>query len=52
MEPAIAPILKKRQGDTSNTNNNRPIAIVIAISKVFELCLMNVIESHLIIKDN
>ena len=53
MESAIAPILKKKQGDTScETNNDCPIVIVIAISKVFELCLMNVIESHLIIKVN
>ena len=49
---AIVPILKNRQGDTSDKNNYRPIAIVTAISKIFELCLRNLIESHLITKDN
>ena len=52
MKSAIVPILKKRQGDTSDKNKYRPIAIVTAISKSFELCLMNLIESHLITKDN
>ena len=52
MKSAIVPILKNRQGDTSDKNNDRPIAIVTAISKIFELCLMNLIESHLITKDN
>ena len=52
MKSAIVPILKNRQGDTSDKNNYRPIAIVTAISKIFELCLMNLIESHLITKDN
>ena len=49
MKSAIVPILKSRQGDTSDKNNYRPIAIVTAISKIFELCLMNLIESHLVI---
>ena len=52
MKSAIVPILKNRQGDTSDKNNYRPIAIVTAISKNFELWLMNLIESHLITKDN
>ena len=52
MKSAIVPILNNRQGDTSDKNNYRPIAIVTAISKIFELCLMNLIESHLITKDN
>ena len=52
MTSAIVPILKNRQGDTSDKNIYRPIAIVTAISKIFELCLMNLIESHLITKDN
>ena len=33
MKSAIVPILKNRQGDTSDKNNYRPIAIVSAISK-------------------
>ena len=49
MKSAIVPILENRQGDTSDKNNYRPIAIITAI---FKLCLMNLIESHLITKDN
>ena len=30
----IVPILKNRQGDTSDKNNYRPIAIVMALSKI------------------
>ena len=52
MKSAFVPILKSRQGDTSDKNNYRPIAIVTAISKILELCLMNLIESHLITRDN
>ena len=33
MKSAIVPILKNRQGDTSDKNNYRPIALVSAISK-------------------
>ena len=40
MTTAIVPILKNRQGDTSDKNNYRPTAIVTAMSKILELCLM------------
>ena len=33
-------------------NNYRPIAIVIALSKIFELCIMRMIEAHLVTGDN
>ena len=52
MKSAIVPILKNRQGDTSDKNNYRPIAIVIAISKMFELCLMKLMASYLVTRDN
>ena len=52
MKSAIVPILKNRQGDTSDKNNYRPIAIVTAISKMFELCLMKLMESYLVTRDN
>ena len=51
MQSAIVPILKTRQGDTSDKNNYRPIAIVTAISKMFELCLMKLMESYLVTTD-
>ena len=52
MKTAIVHILKNRQGDTSDKNNYRPIAIVIALSKIFELCIMRMIETHLVTSDN
>ena len=52
MQSVIVLILKNRQGDTSNKNNYRPIAIVIALSKIFELCIMNLIKSHLLTQEN
>ena len=51
MKTAIVPILKNRQGDTSD-KNYRPIAIVTAMSKILELCIMKLIETHLVTNDN
>ena len=52
IKTAIVPILKNRQGDTSDKNNYRPIAIVMALSKIFELCIMRKVETQLITRDN
>ena len=52
MQSAIVPIWRNRQGDTSDKNNYRPIAIVTLISKMFELCFMKLMESYLVTKDN
>ena len=52
MKTAIVPILKNRKGDTSDKNNCRPIAIVMALSKIFELCIMRKVETQLITSDN
>ena len=52
MKTAIVPILRNRQGDTSDKNNYRPIAIVTAMSKILELCIMKLIETHLLTSDN
>ena len=51
-QSAIVPILKNRQGDTSDKNNYRLIAIVTVLSKIFELCIMNLIELHLFSQEN
>ena len=51
MKSAIVPILKNRQGDTSNENYYRPIAIVAAMLKMFELCIMILMESYLVSLD-
>ena len=41
---SIIPILKNRNGDTSDKNNYRSIAIVTAMSKLFELCLSKILD--------
>ena len=48
MKTAIVPILKNRQGDTSDKNNYRSIAI----NKIFELCIRRKVETQLITSDN
>ena len=45
MTTSIIPILK-------NKNNYRPIAIVTAMSKNFELCLATIMDAHLFTSDN
>ena len=52
MKTAIVPILKIRQCDISDKNNYRPIAIVTAMSKILGLCIMILIETHLLTSDN
>ena len=42
MKTSLIPILKNKNGDTSAKSNYRPIAIVTAMSKVFELCLSRI----------
>ena len=37
MKTTIVPIIKNKTGDTSHKNNYRPIALVTAYSKIFEL---------------
>ena len=39
---AFVPIIKNKAGDSSNINNYRPIALVTAVSKIFELCIINI----------
>ena len=51
MTTSIIPILKNKNGDTSAKNNYRPIAIVTAMSKIFELCLATIIDAHLVTSD-
>ena len=45
-------ILKYKNDDTSAKSNYRPIAIVKAMSKVFELCLSRIMDVYLFISDN
>ena len=52
MKTSIIPILKNRNGDSSDKNNYRPIAIVTAMSKLFELCLSKLLDTFLVTSDN
>ena len=42
MRTAVAPIIKNKTGDTSDKHNYRPIALVAASSKLFEICILDV----------
>ena len=48
MKTAIVPIIKNKTGDASGKNNYRPIALVTAASKNFELCLSIILEDYLL----
>ena len=52
MKTSIIPILKNRNGDSSDKNNYRPIAIVTVMSKLFELCLSKLLDTFLVTSDN
>ena len=52
MKTALLPIVKNKTGDTSDKNNYRPIAIVIAASKLFEICILKVLDACLITHDH
>ena len=52
MKSAIIPLIKNKTGDTNDKNNYRPIALVTAMSKIFELCLSEKLNDHLTTSDN
>ena len=47
MKTAIVPIIKNKTGDSSDKGNYRPIALVAACSKIFEICLLKMLEMYL-----
>ena len=51
MKTAMVPIIKNKTGDTSDKNNYRPIALVTAASKVFEICILEILETYLLTHD-
>ena len=51
IKTAIVPIIKNKTGDASDKNNYRPIALVTAASKIFELCLSVILENYLFTHD-
>ena len=52
MKTAIVPIIKNKTGDTSDKNNYRPIALVTACSKIFEFCILSIIENYICAHDH
>ena len=52
MKTTIVPIIKSKTGNCSDKNNYRPIALVTACFKIFELCLLKIIELYLDTPDN
>ena len=47
MKTAIVPIIKCKTGNTADKNNYRPFALVTACFKIFEICLLDIIEKYL-----
>ena len=52
MKTALVPIVKNKQETLSDKNNYRPIAIVTAASKLFEICILKVFDAYLITHDH
>jgi len=48
----IVPLIKHKTGNTNDKNNYRPIALVTASSKIFELVLLEYIENYIDTTDN
>ena len=51
MKTAMVPIIKNKIGETSDKNNYRPIALVTAASKLFEFCILKILETYLLTHD-
>ena len=47
MKTDIVPIIKNKTGDSSDKRNYRPIALVTACSKIFEIYLFEMLEEYL-----
>ena len=52
MKTAIVMSIKNKTGDTNDKNNYRPIALVTACSKFFELCILSIIENYICTHDH
>ena len=46
MKTALVPIVKNKTGDTSDKNNYRPIAIVTGVLKLFEICILEILNTY------
>ena len=52
MKTAIVPIIKNKTGDSSEKNNYILIALVTATSKLFEMCLLEILQIYIITHDH
>ena len=52
MKTSIILILKNKNSDRSAKTNYRPIAIVTAMSNIFELCLSRIMDAYIFTSDN
>ena len=52
MKTALVPIIENKTGDNSDKNNYRPIALVTAASKNFEICILEALARYLITHDH
>ena len=51
MKTLLAPIIKSKTGDSSDKSNYRPIALITAASKLFEICVLEILEMYLVTHD-
>ena len=52
LNSVIVPLVKNKNGDLSDRNNYRPIALSSTVSKVFENVILNRLEEYLWTSDN
>ena len=52
MKTSIVPIFKNKTGDTSDKDNYRPIALVMAAAKLFKICIVGILEIYSLTHDH
>ena len=52
MRIAMVPIIKNKTEDSSDKNDYRPMALVTASSKLFEICILEVLDTYLLTHDH
>ena len=52
MKTAQVSIIKNKTGDRNDKNNYRPITLMTAASKIFEICILELLEMYLITHDH
>ena len=52
MKTAIVPIIENKTGHNSDKKNYRPLAFVTSTSKLFEICVLEILQVYLITHDH